>query len=381
MSAPFARQRYLIDYTLAALGRRRGKNVGLVVIYTAVVFVLASAMLFASAIRYEATTVLADSPELIVQELVMGRHGMLPAAHLEKLAEIRGVQGVEGRLWGYFYDRANGANYTLMVPGKDAAEYSVGPGEAIIGEGLARTRGFKEGGALLLVSQTGKLLKARIKSVLSSDSALVSADLALISEPDYRRFFELPDDVYTDAAVSIRNPREIEKIVEKATYALPSARFVTRSDIARTYESLFDWREGLLIALAAAAILAFAIFAAEKSSGLSAEEAREIGILKAIGWDTGDIIAMKLWEGGLVSLAAFLIGTVLAYIHVYLFDAGLFEPVLKGWSVLYPDFSLAPRVDGLQLATLFVLTVVPYTAATLVPIWRTAITDPDEVMR
>ncbi len=55
--------------------------------------------------------------------------------------------------------------------------------------------------------------------------------------------------------------------------------------------------------------------------------------------------------------------------------------MLKGWAVLYPDFRLVPAVDGLQLATLFFLTVLPYTAATVVPTWRAATTDPDAVMR
>ena len=379
MTAWLRRQRYLADYTLAALARRRTKNIGLVALYTAIVFVVASAMLFAAAIKREATLTLANAPELTVQHLVMGRHDMIPADTVEVIAKIRGVASAKGRLWGYFYDRANGANYTVMAP--DDPAYALAPGEAIIGEGVAASRGFKAGGPLLLVSQTGKLLKARIRELLPSESALVSSDLVLISEPDYRTFFNLPDGVYTDIAVAVRNEREIATIVEKATLALPEARFVTRSDIARTYQSLFDWREGLLIALAAAAILAFAIFAAEKASGLSADEVREIGILKAIGWDTGDVIAMKLWEGALVSLTAFLAGTVLAYLHVFAFSAALFAPVLKGWAVIYPDFSLAPVIDGLQLATLFIVTVVPYTAATLVPIWRAATADPDQIMR
>jgi ABC-type lipoprotein release transport system permease subunit len=59
----------------------------------------------------------------------------------------------------------------------------------------------------------------------------------------------------------------------------------------------------------------------------------------------------------------------------------LFTPVLKGWAVLYPHFDLPPVIDGFQVATLFFFTVFPYAAATLVPIWRAAITDPDSVMR
>ena len=143
----------------------------------------------------------------------------------------------------------------------------------------------------------------------------------------------------------------------------------------------FDWREGIVLALLSAAIFAFAILAWEKASGLSAEERREIGILKAIGWETGDVIKMKLWEGGLISLTAFLVGFVAAYIQVFRFGAPLFEPVLKGWAVLYPHVELVPAIDGLQVATLFFFTVFPYMAAVLVPIWRAAITDPDAAMR
>ena len=149
----------------------------------------------------------------------------------------------------------------------------------------------------------------------------------------------------------------------------------------RTYEALFSWREGLLLAVFAGALLAFVILAWDKASGLSAEERREIGILKGIGWDTGDVIAMKMWEGGLISVTAFLAGAVLAYGHVFLFSASLLEPVLKGWSTLYPRFPLTPSVDALELSTLAFFSIVPYMAAIVVPVWRAASADPDAVMR
>ena len=374
------RQQALVDYTLAALARRRGKNFGLLTIYALVVFVIASAMLFATALRHEADTVLAEAPELIVQNLVMGRHDMIRGEEAAKLRGIRGVTRVEPRLWGYFYDSINGANYTFMVP---TDPEMIPPDRHVsIGEGIVRTRDMEWEKAPLFISRrVGEAVGFHVHERLSSDSALVSSDLVLINEAGFRDFFGLPDGVYTDIAVSIRNPREIETIMTKAERHLPGARFITRDEIGRTYQKLFSWREGILVALAAAALLAFAIFAAEKASGLSAEEAREIGILKAIGWDTGDVIAMKLWEGLLISSGAFLIGTVLAYLHVFLFGAGLFDPVLKGWAVLYPDFALTPMIDGIQIVSLMFLTVLPYTAATLVPIWRAATADPDQVMR
>ena len=203
----------------------------------------------------------------------------------------------------------------------------------------------------------------------------------LLSEADFRAFFEYPAGYYTDIALSVANPLEVRNIAAKLAEALPDSRPILREEVLRTYQSVFDWREGIVLTVLSCAILAFVILAWEKASGLSAEEKREIGILKAIGWETGDVIRMKLWEGLLISLTAFLLGFVGAYIHVFHFGAPIFEPVLKGWAVLYPRFTLVPAVDGLQIATLFFFTVFPYTAAVLVPIWRAAITDPDAVMR
>jgi ABC-type lipoprotein release transport system permease subunit len=54
---------------------------------------------------------------------------------------------------------------------------------------------------------------------------------------------------------------------------------------------------------------------------------------------------------------------------------------LKGWSVLYPDFRLTPFLSVYHVATLFFLTVIPYTVSTIVPSWRAATIDPDSVMR
>jgi len=71
----------------------------------------------------------------------------------------------------------------------------------------------------------------------------------------------------------------------------------------------------------------------------------------------------------------------LAYAHIFLFSSIIFEPALKGWSVLYPAFKLTPAISADQIATLFFLTVIPYTVATIVPSWRAATIDPDSVMR
>jgi ABC-type lipoprotein release transport system permease subunit len=377
MHAWIEKQRHLIDFTLASLARRKAKNLGLLLAYTLLVFVLASVALYTHALRHEAALVLKHAPEVILQRMVAGRHDLVPPGYLEKIGRLRGVQTIEGRLWGYYYDPVVKANYTFMAP---AAE-QVRPGTLVVGPAVARSRGLAPGNTISFRAYSGKLFSFTVAGTLPHASELVSADLVLMSEADFRAFFEYPAGHFTDIALSVANPLEVRTVAAKLAAALPDSRPILREEVLRTYASVFDWREGIVLALLSAAILAFAILAWEKASGLSAEEKREIGILKAIGWETGDVIKMKLWEGGLVSLAAFLIGFVAAYLQVFRFGAPLFEPVLKGWAVLYPRFELVPVIDGLQVATLFFFTVFPYMAAVLVPIWRAAITDPDSAMR
>lgn len=371
------RQRYLLDYSLSSLARRPGKHLSLILVYSLIVFLLASTLLYTQSLRQEAALVLAQSPDLIVQRLIAGRHDLIPASHLERLGQIRGVSETYGRLWGYFYDPVVRANYSLMVPRHDPPRV----GELRLGAGAARARGLAPGDYLSLRSARGEPFAFKVVELLDADTELVSSDLMLVNAQDFHRFFDFPEGYFTDLVLRVRNPSEVRKVAEKITLALPDTRPIPREEILRTYDAIFGWRQALVFMLLAGALLAFVIFSFDRAAGLSAEERREIGILKAIGWETGDVLRMKLWEGAVLSLTAFVVGYLLAYVHVFHFSAALFAPVLKGWAVLYPDFSPLPFIDGLQVATLFFFTVFPYSVASLIPIWRTAITDPDQVMR
>lgn len=377
MRTSIERQRYLIDFTLSSLLRRKTKNGGLLVIYTLIVFVLASVMFFTDAIKREASIVLAEAPEIVVQRMVAGRHDLFPQRDISKISDIRGVSQAGGRLWGYYFDPAVRANYTVMVPD----EAVVAPGTATIGAGVSRARLVSVGDTVSFRSRDGSALHLTIGEILSSESELVSSDLILVSEPDFRSLFGLPTDYVTDVTVRVANPAELVTIATKITQILPDSRPILRDEILRTYDSVFSWRGGMMVVILSAAVLAFVIFAWDKASGLSAEERREIGILKAVGWETSDVILMKFWEGAVVSVSAFQVGVILAYLHVFFGSSAVFEPALKGWSSLYPDFKLVPLIDPGQLSTLFFLTVVPYTVSTIVPSWRAATIDPDAAMR
>jgi len=371
------RQRSILDFTLSSLLRRRRKNLSLALVYTLVVFLLASVMFFSYAIKREASQVLANAPEMTVQRLLAGRHSPVPLGYMERIKDIPGVQSVGGRLWGYYYDPVVGANYTLIVPGAGAPE----KGAIRVGAGVARARALLLGDTLEFRTARGEILELEAREFFPADSEIVSSDLILLSAADFLAIAGGDADSVTDIAVGVRNPRELATIAAKIVDRLPDTRVILREEILRTYDAVFSWRGGILIIILAGAMLAFVILAWDKASGLGPEERREIGILKAIGWETSDVLLMKFWEGMTVSLSSFLLGLVLAYVHVFSAGSGLFAPVLKGWSVLMPKFRLVPYLDAAQLAALFFLTVVPYSVATIIPAWRAAIVDPDSVMR
>jgi len=377
MASGIERQKNVLDFTLSSLLRRKGKNLALLAVYTLLVFLMASVMLATSAIRKEASLVLKEAPEMVVQRTVAGRQDPIPLAYLEKIRDIAGVISSDGRYWGYYYDPVVGANYTLLVPRDEMPE----PGTIIIGPAIAAARLAMAGDTLEFKTQLGGILELVVDGVLARDSELVASDLVLVSASDFQAIFGPSNGLATDLVVRVANPRELSTIAEKIAARLPDTRIILREEMLRTYDAVFSWRGGILALLLFGVVLAFVIISWDKASGLSQEERREIGILKAVGWETSDVILMKFWEGAVVSVSAFLLGVVLAYIHVFFFSARLFAPVLKGWAVLYPQFRLVPFIDASQLTALFFLTVVPYAVATIIPSWRASVTDPDAVMK
>ena len=371
------RHRNIIDFALSSLARRWKKNLALVMVYTFIVFTLASVVFFTEAIKREAAAVLKGAPEVVVQRLTVGRHDLIPAEYIDTLKKITGVSHVKGRLWGYYYEPASGANYTVVASGDSQLK----PGTISIGRGVARTLNAGAGDLLPFKGIDGTYVSFEVVRVFSAESELVSADLIEMPSEDLRALFRIAEGWFTDITLKVRNERELVVVADKIRRLLPDTRPVLRDEILRTYDSIFDWRSGLLLVIFAGAVAAFVIFAWDKATSLSLEERREMGILKAVGWETTEVIAMKSWEGVVVSLAAFFAGVLLAYIHVFFSSALLFEPVLKGWAVLYPRFQLVPHIDPYQIISLFFLTVAPYTAATVIPSWNAATVDPDSIMR
>ena len=184
----------------------------------------------------------------------------------------------------------------------------------------------------------------------------------------------------TDIVVSVSNPTEIDTIAQKISERVPGSRVITKNQIHKTYRAVFGWRSGFGLVCLLGSVAAFVILAWDKASGLSEEQRREVAILKAVGWQTADVMSVRFWESVVISVLAFSIGYTLAWAHVLWFDGLLFKPVLLGWSVLNPPLSLLPVFHLADLMLIFSISILPYLAATVIPAWRSALIRPDSIV-
>ncbi len=378
----------ILDYALSSLVRRKYKNAAIILVYSFTIAVLASILFLTHALKTEAENILVEAPDLVIQRTFAGRHDLIPKEYAEEIKNIRGIENVKPRYWGYYYDSFTKSNYTMLGLASKISDLKMlegvmisRPGECVIGEGVSKARLTGIGDDLILIDSQGMGVVFEVVGKFSVESELLTNDLIVLSDADLIGFFGFPPGKSTDIAVEVFNENEIQNIAGKIKKIFPDTRPITKQEIVRTYNGVFNWRSGMMLTLFSAALASFIILAWDKATGLSGEEKHEIGILKSIGWDTADILELKFWEGLIISFTAFLLGITVAFVHVFYLEATILASVMKGWSVLFPNFRLIPFVDIYQIIVIGFLTVVPYVASTVVPSWKAAITDPDSVMR
>jgi ABC-type lipoprotein release transport system permease subunit len=202
-----------------------------------------------------------------------------------------------------------------------------------------------------------------------------------MSKDDVREIFDIEDDKATDLVVKVPNPKEVPTVVSKIKSIYPDTRIITSDDLKVSYQNIFDYKSGIFLALFIISLFTFFIIIYDKSSGLSSEEKREIGILKAIGWRVDDVLKEKFYESFIISFFAYTLGVTLAFLYVYILNAPLLQNIFTGYSQLKTDFALPFVFDVQTLFLVFFLSVPIYVGATIIPSWRVATLEADEVIR
>ena len=202
-----------------------------------------------------------------------------------------------------------------------------------------------------------------------------------MSKDNIREIFGFASDENSDILVSVSNPDEVAQVALKIKSLLVNAQVLTNEDMKVSYENIFNYKSGLFLALFIVSLFTFFIIVYDKASGVSSEQKREIGILKALGWRVQDVLRAKFYEAIIISLFAYIVGIVVALFYVFILEAPLLSNIFTGYSDLRPKFELPFVLDYETFFLLFLLSVPIYIAATIIPAWRVATLEADEVMR
>jgi len=388
---------YLIEFAINSLLRQKFKNIFILIVLIFLTSLIASIFFISNSIKYELNTTLKTLPQITIQKLKAGRHYDMNLNDVDEILNIAGVTDAIPRVWGYYYFANMGTNFSIIGIDEFENQYKQTLVEAtktndftkaldensmIVGEGVKKAleeNYYKK--YFNFIKPDGTFKKVNIGGVFKSSTNLESNDTILLPKQIALEIFGMNEDKITDIVVKVANPEEIPTVASKIRIIFPDARVITNKDLEISYQNIFDYKSGMFLALFVVSIFTFFIIVYDKASGMSSEEKREIGVLKALGWKIEDVLKEKFYESFIISFLGYIIGILIAISFVYIFNAPLLSNIFTGYSELKTDFELPFLIDYNTLFLIFFLTVPIYIASTIIPSWRSATIETDKVLR
>lgn len=386
---------YLIEYAINSILRQKSKSIFISIIFSLLVFLLTSVFFITNSIKYELNATLDALPQIIVQNLKAGRECDIDIEVVDSILNIEGVHDAVARVWGYYYFERSGINFSLVGVDAYESQYKnslqnivntfelADPSDSIIvGSGvLASMKRAYYKDYFNFIKSDGVMKKMMIAGVFDGDTNLESNDMIVMSKDNLRDIFDMQENEATDIVVKVLNENEIDTIALKIKSLFPSFNIITNEDLKVSYQNIYNYKSGLFLALFIVSLFTFFIIIYDKVSGVSGDEKREIGILKALGWKIEDVLLEKFYEAFLLSFFSYIIGVALALFFVYILQAPILKDIFIGYGELKPTFELPFIFDFDTLILVFLLSIPTYIAATIIPSWRVATLEADEVIR
>jgi ABC-type lipoprotein release transport system permease subunit len=348
--------------------------------------------------------------DLYVTGRQFGREAPIPLALIPLIRQVDGVTEVVPRIIGEI--RLGKERYPAVLVGVPLEHWPAALecidgrlftrsslNELVVGTELARRLHLEVGSVLppFYHNSHGDRL-SRVVGLFRSDVSLWQANLVLTSFDTATAIFN-GTGLATDLLVSCR-PGEQESVARAITQSLAlyglartgpdeEARFhepitahvTSRADLEALLPKALGHREGIFNLHF---VLAFAIGipVVLVTSGLGlAERRREIGILKATGWQTDEILLRGLVESFFLSLAGASLALILAFVWLRgLNGYGIAQVFLAGAGAA-PSFPVPCRLTPLPALLGFLLSFAMVLSGTLYSSWRSATVPPREALR
>lgn len=386
----------IFAYSLSSIFRYGFKNILVICVFGFLVFLISCAIFITSSLKEQYKTISKDFPDILIHSYYGGRLHFVDSRVAEEFWKIPAVEYVEPRIWGSYYFEKEGVYLSLFGIENFQRHFTYSISQTAMNSGALEDDKFmiiskeireffkpyiQAYNSVPFFTPDDNLISLKIAGEFRSGSALLDRDVILVSSEIAREILGVPEGKFSDIMLRIANPNEIDFIANKIRLNNPKLKVTTKKEMINSYEFLYDYKSGWFLLLIISSLVTFGIILYDKASGLRSEEKREIGILKALGWDIADIIKFKMIEALVLSLFAFFWGVILAIFYVYILKAPIISWIFAGYSALKINFDLPFVLNFKTLVLLFLLTIPLYVSVSIIPSWKAAIRDVAEVIR
>jgi hypothetical protein len=367
--------------------RRPYESLLLGITLTLTIAIVGTLLLFPRAVQDTLNTLLNASPSIVLRRFDAAGFCPLPVSASVRAAQtVVGVVAVRPRIWGL----VNGPDGLLTLVGVQREGMPQGlagqltrlpeRGEVIIGFGVASGKfAGQSGGTLELEGVTRQTYQ--IIDRLPEKTSLFTHDLILMNPEDARHLIGLPKGYASDLAIDVFHEEEQDAILSDlaAAFSWP-VRCVTRRQSQGMSASRLNRARTLVAITVIPAVLALCLLVAvntRKSMGRQSD----LGIMKATGWTTGDIIRFQMYRELFVCLPSAVVGICLSFVLVYGPGASWVADFFFGWKTIPPSFYLQTTGAATVVLEVAALVLVPVIASAFLPALKGATSDVHDMIK
>lgn len=386
-----------LNFLFLILFKHKSKHIAVFFISVLIVFISSSVLYISNSLKKEIFLSLENQSDFIIQKINSGKTQYTPISWIEDFKEINGVENIQQRVYGqYFFSPEN--NYFTIV-GIDLFEESTNKNikellnalniyeflesdSMIIGNGVKKILDKYH----YFDSYDFKLFNNNLKNIkifkdLPQSANLVANDLIIMDIHLAKEILNIDEDKATDIILNVPNDLERANVKNQLILKHSNTRILQKENLKKEYENMFNYKGGIFLILFIVVILTFILILYQRYSMISLSDKKEIGILKAVGWNIRDIIKLKITENFIVAFMAFIIGTIFSYIYVFIFNAPILKNIFIGSANIKNDFIFNPNIQIDSLITLFLFFMIPFLSAVLIPVWKVAVIDSTQSMK
>jgi len=342
---------------------------------------MATGMLLSQALTATTDRLLAQGPDLVVRRVTHDGGQPISVQTTAVALTIPGIIDARPRIWGTV--RTPRGIVTVVAADEKAIRQVLGsgsirapgPGEALIGNGVP----LSETGSRLVL-QDVVTITVRVTQRFPPETDLVTHDLVMLHPADARSLLGLAPGDACDLALTVFHPEEAEALMPELARAFPwPVHIATRQETRKHYATAFGRRGGLNAMLFLPAVIALVLLAASVVQQQIGNRAR-VGLFKALGWTSRDIVRLQVTKALLVGLPAIATGLLIAYGLVYAPSQQWVGTLLLGWQKTAPLTHLDPGYATPIFLEVAGILLLPYIAAVL---WSSLVqtaSDPQDLL-